>query len=95
MVFRREDAIKDIGALIDWIKSQPDLDPEKVIVQGASYGGFMALSVAIRYNNKIRSSVVESGISEWFKFINNPDVNYRDLLRAEYGDEREPESVIT
>ena len=25
--FLRDDARKDIGALLDWIKSQPDLDP--------------------------------------------------------------------
>src|SRR5262249_52357596 len=42
---RREDAIKDIGALLDWIKLRPDLDPERVAVRGVSYGGFMALSV--------------------------------------------------
>lgn len=87
---RREGAIKDIGALLDWIKSRPDLDPEKVLVQGASYGGFMALAVAIQYTNRIRASIVEYGISEWISFINNPDVNFRDLWRAEYGDERDP-----
>ena len=88
--FHREDSIKDIGALLDWIKSQPNLDPEKVMVRGASYGGFMALAVALKYNNKIRSSIVEYGISEWIKFISNPDVNFRDIWRAEYGDERDP-----
>ena len=90
--FRREGAIKDIGALLDWIKSRPDLDPEKVIVQGASYGGFMALSVAIWYNDKIRGSIVESGISEWVSAISNLDVNFRDLWREEFGDEREPKA---
>jgi dipeptidyl aminopeptidase/acylaminoacyl peptidase len=87
---RREDAIKDIGALLDWIRSRPDLDPEKVMVEGASYGGFMALSVAIRYNDRVRASIVESGISEWISFLNNPDVKFRDIRRAEYGDERDP-----
>src|SRR5204862_4481855 len=28
----REDAVKDIGALLDWIKTQPDLDAERVLV---------------------------------------------------------------
>jgi len=87
---RREDAIKDIGALLDWIRSRSDLDPEKVMVEGASYGGFMALSVAIRYNDKVRASIVESGISEWINFLNSPDVKFLGLRRAEYGDERDP-----
>jgi len=88
---RREDAIKDISALLDWIRSRPDLDPERIVVQGASYGGFMALSVATRHNDRIRASIIEYGISEWISFINNPDVNARDLWRAEYGDERNPQ----
>lgn len=87
---RREDSIKDIGALLDWIKLQPNLDLEKVMVQGASYGGFMAMSVALRYNNRIRASIVESGISEWISAINNIEVNFRDIWRTEYGNEREP-----
>jgi Prolyl oligopeptidase family len=34
---QREDAVKDIGALLDWIKTQPDLDADRVLVEGASY----------------------------------------------------------
>jgi len=27
--FKREDSVKDIGALIDWIATQPDLDAKR------------------------------------------------------------------
>ena len=87
---RREDAIKDITALLDWIRLRPDLDPDKVVVHGASYGGFMALSIATRYNDRIRASIVEYGISEWVSAISSIGINFRHLWRAEYGDEREP-----
>src|SRR5262249_42727555 len=36
---RREDAAKDVGALLDWIGRQPDLDASRVAVRGGSYGG--------------------------------------------------------
>ena len=42
----RANASKDIGALLDWIKKRGDLDADRVMVEGASYGGYMALSVA-------------------------------------------------
>jgi len=42
----REDSLRDIGALLDWIKRQPELDAERVMVAGASYGGYASLSVA-------------------------------------------------
>ena len=37
----REDSVKDIGALLDWIATQPDLDASRVMVTGGSYGGYM------------------------------------------------------
>src|SRR5262249_34814901 len=85
---RRGDAVKDIGALLDWIRSQPELDPDRVLVDGASYGGFMALSVAVQYDDRIRASIVESGTSELLSFLNKADAKFRDIRRAEYGDER-------
>ena len=45
--FKREDSVKDIGALIDWIDRQPELDPSRVAVMGGSYGGYMVLASSI------------------------------------------------
>ena len=44
---KREDSVKDIGALLDWIATQPDLDASRVAVQGGSYGGYMVLASAV------------------------------------------------
>ena len=87
---RREDAVKDIGALLDWIKAQPDLDADRVMVQGASYGGYLALSVAVSYSDRIRAALSDSGPSALASFIENTEGWRRDLRRGEYGDEREP-----
>src|SRR5437016_299435 len=54
--FKREDATKDIGALLDWIKAQSTLDSERVLVTGVSYGGYLALSVAMTYSDMIGMS---------------------------------------
>ncbi|MFM7564391.1 MAG: prolyl oligopeptidase family serine peptidase, partial [Planctomycetota bacterium] len=40
----REDSVKDIGALLDWVATQPELDPTRVMVTGGSYGGYMTLA---------------------------------------------------
>ena len=87
---RREDAVKDIGALVDWIKTQPHLDAERVMVTGASYGGFMALSVAAHYSDRIRAAQSLSGPSNLVTFLENTEGWRRDIRRAEYGDERDP-----
>ena len=86
----REDPVKDIGALLDWIKTRPDLDADRILVSGGSYGGFMSLAVASRYADRIRCSVDIVGISNFVTFLERTEAYRRDLRRVEYGDERDP-----
>jgi dipeptidyl aminopeptidase/acylaminoacyl peptidase len=86
--FLREDSVKDIGALLDWIALQPDLDKDRVMIMGGSYGGYMTLATAFHYADKIRCSVDVVGISNFNTFLKNTEEYRRDLRRVEYGDER-------
>ena len=88
---RREDSVRDIGALLDWIARQPDLDAGKVMVTGGSYGGYMTLAVATHYNDRIAAALDVVGISHFGTFMKNTEAYRRDLRRVEYGDERIPE----
>jgi dipeptidyl aminopeptidase/acylaminoacyl peptidase len=87
---RREDSVKDIGALLDWIARQPELDASRVLVQGGSYGGYMSLAVATSYADRIVGAIDVVGISHFGTFLENTEDYRRDLRRAEYGDERDP-----
>lgn len=87
----RENSVKDIGALLDWISQQADLYPERVMVTGGSYGGYMALAVSVHYTDRIRCAVDVVGISNFNTFLKNTESYRRDLRRVEYGDERDPE----
>lgn len=88
----REGPVKDVGALLDWIGQQPDLDKSRVAVSGGSYGGFMSLAVQTTYNDRIRCGIDVVGISNFVTFLENTQGYRRDLRRAEYGDERDPET---
>lgn len=87
---KREDSVRDIGALLDWVSRQPHLDQERVMVTGGSYGGYMTLAVATNYNQRICCSLDVVGISNFITFLTNTESYRRDLRRVEYGDEREP-----
>ena len=89
--FRREDSVRDIGALLDWIESQPDLDQDRVAVFGGSYGGYMVLASAVHYSDRLKAAVDIVGISSFVTFLENTQDYRRDLRRVEYGDERDPE----
>jgi dipeptidyl aminopeptidase/acylaminoacyl peptidase len=87
---KREDSVRDIGALLDWIATQPDLDPARVAVFGGSYGGYMALAVSTHYADRIAGSVDVVGIPNYLTFLERTERYRRDLRRVEYGDERDP-----
>ncbi len=89
--FQREDSVKDIGALLDWIEKQPDLDKNRVAVFGGSYGGYMVLASAVHYSDRLKAAVDVVGISNFVTFLENTQDYRRDLRRVEYGDERDPE----
>ncbi len=88
--FLRENSYKDIGALFDWIAAQPELDANRVMVTGGSYGGHMTLAIATRYNDRLACSVDVVGMSNLVTFLEHTEAYRRDLRRAEYGDERDP-----
>ena len=88
---RREDTYRDIAALLDWIKAQPQLDASRIMVTGGSYGGYMTLAVATFYPERIRCAASVVGISNLVTFLKNTESYRRDLRRVEYGDERDPE----
>ena len=88
--FKREDSVRDIGALLDWVATQPDLDAGKVAVFGGSYGGYMVLACAVHYSDRLKAAVDIVGISNFVTFLENTQDYRRDLRRVEYGDERDP-----
>lgn len=89
--FKREDSVKDIGALLDWIGSRQELDSNNIGVLGGSYGGYMVLASLVHYGDRIKAGTDVVGISSFITFLENTADYRRDLRRAEYGDERDPD----
>jgi dipeptidyl aminopeptidase/acylaminoacyl peptidase len=87
---KRESSVKDIGALLDWIATQPNLDKKRVAVFGGSYGGYMVLASGAHFADRIAAIVDVVGISNFVTFLESTKEYRRDLRRVEYGDERDP-----
>ena len=87
----REGAIKDIGALLDWIVTRPDLDQNRVMLTGGSYGGWLALEAGIYYNDRIRGIIEGAGITDFVTYLENTDAARQQNRREEFGDERDPQ----
>jgi len=86
----REDSVRDIGGLLDWVDKQPELDGKQIAVSGGSYGGYMVLASLAMFGERIKAGVDIVGIANFITFLERTAAYRRDLRRAEYGDERDP-----
>jgi dipeptidyl aminopeptidase/acylaminoacyl peptidase len=86
----REDSVRDIGAFLDWIATRPDLDRNRVVTYGGSYGGYMVLATLVHYSDRLAGGINIVGISNFVTFLENTQGYRVDLRRVEYGDERDP-----
>lgn len=87
----RHHAVQDVGAVLDFVDGEPQLDASRVGIHGASYGGFMVLAALVAYPSRIRAGCDVVGISRFVTFLENTSPYRRELRRAEYGDERHPD----
>jgi dipeptidyl aminopeptidase/acylaminoacyl peptidase len=88
---QRDDAVKDLGALIVWVDAQSAFDAKHVVVAGDSYGGYLALAALVNYSDRLRGGVTQAGISDFVSFLSTTAPYRQNLRRAEYGDERDPD----
>jgi dipeptidyl aminopeptidase/acylaminoacyl peptidase len=87
----REDAVKDVGALLVWLRLQSAFDAKNVVVAGSSYGGYLALATLVNFGERLRGGVDESGIADFVSFLSKTAPYRQNQRRAEYGDERDPD----
>jgi dipeptidyl aminopeptidase/acylaminoacyl peptidase len=87
---KREDSVKDIGTVINWINSDPGLDAGRIGVYGGSYGGYMSLATMTHYNDRMKAAIDVVGVSNFVTLLTTTSDYRRDLRRVEYGDETDP-----
>jgi dipeptidyl aminopeptidase/acylaminoacyl peptidase len=88
--FKREDAVKDMGAFLDALAKDKGLDASRFGLTGGSYGGYMCYAAAVQFKAKLRATNCIVAISNFVTFLENTQSYRRDLRRVEYGDERDP-----
>jgi len=87
----REDAVKDVGALLVWLGLQKAYDAKHVVVSGGSYGGYLTLATLVNFSDRLRGGVDVAGITDFVSFLTNTAPYRQNQRRVEYGDERDPD----
>ncbi len=84
-VRKRMDSVKDIEYAAKWLSKRKEIDKDKIILQGGSYGGFMVLAGLTTYPDLFAAGIDVVGISNFVSFLENTGDYRRALREAEYG----------
>jgi dipeptidyl aminopeptidase/acylaminoacyl peptidase len=91
-VKKRMDSVADIRAGVEWLHEQPEIDSDRIVALGGSYGGFMVLASLTEYPDLWAAGIDIVGIANFVTFLENTGDWRRELREAEYGslaDDRE------
>ncbi len=95
-VEKRMDSVADLAHGAYWLREQPEIDGEKIIVYGGSYGGYMVLAAVTAYPDIWAAAVDIVGMSSLVTFLENTSEYRRAHREAEYGSlERDREFLET
>jgi dipeptidyl aminopeptidase/acylaminoacyl peptidase len=87
----RDDAVRDVGALLVWVGLQPGLDSHRVAVMGHAYGGFLALASLAAYGDHLRGAIDVAGIANLVDFVGHSPETERAQRVAEFGNVQDTE----
>jgi dipeptidyl aminopeptidase/acylaminoacyl peptidase len=84
-VENRMDSVADVKAAAEWLADRPELDGDRIVAKGGSYGGFVVLAALTEYPDRWAAGVDVVGIANFVTFLENTGSWRRELREAEYG----------
>jgi dipeptidyl aminopeptidase/acylaminoacyl peptidase len=87
----RANQLNDVAGLLDWIKKQPGLDANRVMLRGFSYGGYLALLAASRFPDRIAAVSAQAAPTNLATLQANDPAWRVGTSRTEFGDETNPQ----
>jgi len=67
---------------VDFLKSQPFVDPDRIGIFGWSYGGYMALMAAAQYPGEFAASVAVAPVTDWALYDTHYTERYMSTPQA-------------
>jgi dipeptidyl aminopeptidase/acylaminoacyl peptidase len=81
---KRADAMTDIASVNQWARAQPWCDPDRLVVEGGSYGGYLVLMALTRQPTLWSAGIDLAGIADLALLMSGASTPVRYL--AEFGD---------
>ena len=84
-VEKRMDSVADLDRGVEWLTARDDVDADRIVAYGGSYGGFMVLAALTEYPERWAAGVDVVGIANLVTFLENTGEWRREHREAEYG----------
>ena len=78
--------LEDVAAAADYLKTLPYVDPDRLVVFGGSYGGFMAFIAATKKPDIWRAAVAWVGVSDLHRLYEKSMEHFKYYFREQMGD---------
>jgi dipeptidyl aminopeptidase/acylaminoacyl peptidase len=85
--------LEDVAAGAKYLASLPYVDPDRLVVFGGSYGGFMTFMAATKKPELWRAAVAWVGISDLHRMWEESKEHFRYFLREQMGDPEEDRAL--
>ncbi|MFT4883709.1 MAG: dipeptidyl aminopeptidase/acylaminoacyl peptidase, partial [Natronomonas sp.] len=93
-VEKRMDSVADIEAAAEWLAERPEIDGDRLVAKGGSYGGFMVLAALTEQPELWAAGIDVVGIANFVTFLENTGSWRRHLREAEYGSLEEDRELL-
>ncbi|MEV1291883.1 prolyl oligopeptidase family serine peptidase [Pseudonocardia sp. NPDC049635] len=90
----RPSSITDVRAATRLLAGIPDVAPDRVVVAGRSYGGFLTLAAMVRFPELYAGGVDVCGIADLVAFHAGTEPWIAGPARTEYGDPRTDRALL-
>lgn len=81
--------LEDVAAGVTYLKSLGIVDPERVVVFGGSYGGYMTFMAVVKKPNLWKAGIAWIGITDLHRLYDNSMEHFKYYLRMLMGDPQE------
>jgi dipeptidyl aminopeptidase/acylaminoacyl peptidase len=85
--------LEDVLAGVDYLKTLPYINPDRMGITGTSYGGCMSMSAVAFAPGAFQAAIPGSGYGDWLHFMDEQELRHVKLLEYEFGPLPENEDV--
>ena len=77
--------LEDVLSGVDYVKSLPYVNPERIGITGTSYGGCMSMAAVAFAPGVFQAAIPGSGYADWIHFVDEQELRHVKLLDYEFG----------